>query len=450
MAAESVTERFGRPDVKRPAYLISGHGSEHRGTFVVPYGCDIIVKNTTCTLAYSTELNEMLNGLLFLPEKVVRNPIGNMNDIIQILGSVGVYTRDQPRIDEHHEYFRYHRPTSDTCVNLQYHLLNVIFKEDEHGKCVTIDNIIGSGIIDLFKIREARRGIDYRPHRRVVIYAPDTPRGIEAAHRDKNRNIEFIMHLYRHSIYPTPHTINVYLSTKWREETEVEMYDMLYDLDQNRSLINVSQKNLCYYFPGVYYHNVCRWIEPSVNEAGKDYVTQLNNWRKGKSMSVSNRAANPLFAQRVFQEAALRRNYLHQYQGSRAFEEAQHVMNKKNCRNLEERITSIEERLETVNQSNASNEVKEREKRKIIKNTRIRLLRDILYDKKTKCVRREAVAREAIARAREASELSHRRSRSRSRSRSPTRNKTSKSRSRSPTRNKTHKSRSRSPRYKND
>jgi hypothetical protein len=121
-------------------------------------------------------------------------------------------------------------------------------------------------------------------------------------------------------------------------------------------------------------------------------------------------------------------------------------MNKKNCRNLEERITSIEERLETVNQSNASTEVKEREIRKIKKNTHIQLLLDILYDKKTKCVRREAVAREAIARAREASELSHRRSRSRS----PTRNKTSKSRSRSPTRNKTHKSRSRSPRYKND
>lgn len=436
MAAESVTKRFGRPDVKRPVYLISGHGSEHRGTFIVPYGCDIIVKNTTCTLAYSTELNEMLNGLLFLPEKVVRNPIGNMNDIIQILGSVGVYTRDQPRIDEHHAHFRYHRPTLDTCVNLQYHLLNVIFKEDEHGECVSIDNIIGSGIIDLFKIREARRGINYAPHKRVVIYAPGTPRGIEAAHRDKDRNIEFIMYLYRHSIYPTPHTIKVYLSTKWREETEVEIYDMLYDLDRYCSLINVSQKDLCYYFPGVYYHNVCRWIESSVNEAGKDYVKQWNNWKKGESeRKVSVLASNPLFAQRVFQEAALRRNYLHQYQGSRAFEEAQHVMNKGNCRNLEKRITSIEERLETVNQSNASNEVKAREKSKIMKNTHLRLLRNIFEEKKTKYMRREAIEREAIARARKASALSHHRSRSRSRSRSPTRNKTRKNRNGSPRQN---------------
>ena len=436
MAAESVTKRFGRPDVKRPVYLISGHGSEHRGTFIVPYGCDIIVKNTTCTLAYSTELNEMLNGLLFLPEKVVRNPIGNMNDIIQILGSVGVYTRDQPRIDEHHAHFRYHRPTLDTCVNLQYHLLNVIFKEDEHGECVSIDNIIGSGIIDLFKIREARRGINYAPHKRVVIYAPGTPRGIEAAHRDKYRNIEFIMYLYRHSIYPTPHTIKVYLSTKWREETEVEIYDMLYDLDRYCSLINVSQKDLCYYFPGVYYHNVCRWIESSVNETGKDYVKQWNNWKKGESeRKVSVLASNPLFAQRVFQEAALRRNYLHQYQGSRAFEEAQHVMNKKNCRNLEKRITSIEERLETVNQSNASNEVKAREKSKIMKNTHLRLLRNIFEEKKTKYMRREAIEREAIARARKASALSHHRSCSRSRSRSPTRNKTRKNRNGSPRQN---------------
>jgi hypothetical protein len=400
MAAESVTERIGRPDVKRPAYLISGHGSEHRGTFVVPHGCNIIVKNTTCALALSSELNEMLNGLLFLPEKVVRNPIGNMNDIIQILGSVGVYSRDQPRINEHHEYFRYHRPTSDTCVNLQYHLLNVIFKEDEHGECISIDNIIGSGIIDLFKIREARRGIDYRPHTRVIIYAPGTPRGIEANHRDKNSNIEFIRYLYRHSIYPTPRTIEIYLSTRWREQTHVELYDMLYDLDRQHYLINVSQKYLCDNLPGVYYHNVCRWIEPSVNEAGKDYVTQWSNWKEGETeRKVSNLASNPLFAQRAFQEAALRRNYLHQYQGSRAFEEAQHVMNKKNCRNLEKRIASIEERLETVNQSNASNQVKTREKIKIIKNTHIRLLRDILYDKKTKCIRREAVAREAIARA---------------------------------------------------
>jgi hypothetical protein len=441
MAAESVTERFGRPNIPRPVYFISGHGSEHRGTFIVPYGCDIIVKNTTCTLAYSTELNEMLNGLLFLPEKVVRNPIGNMNDIIQILGSVGVYTRDQPRIDEHHAHFRYHRPTLDTCVNLQYHLLNVVFKEDEHGKCVTIDNIIGSGIIDLFKIREARRGINYTPHKRIVIYAPDTPRGIEAAHRDKNRNIEFIRHLYRHSIYPTPHTIKVYLSIKWREETQVELYDMLYDLDQ-QNFIDVSQKDLCHYFPGVYYHNVCRWIESSVNEAGKEYVKQWNNWKKGETeRKVSVLASNPLFAQRVFQEAALRRNYLHQYQGSQAFEEAQHVMNKGNCRNLEKRIASIEERLETVNQSNASNEMKAREKSKIIKNTHIRLLRNILYDKRTKCVRREAVAKEAVAReaiaiaARKASALSHRRSRSRSRSRSPKQNKTRKNRNGSPRHN---------------
>lgn len=454
MAAEWVPESvgrqfFGRPDFERPVYFISGHGSEHPGTFKIPLGCVIIVKNTTCTFAHSQELNEMLNGLLFLSEKVVRNPIGNMNDIIQILGSVGVYSRDQPRINEHPEYFRYHRPTPNTCVNLRYHLLNVIFNQDQHGKRVTIDDRTGSGILDLSRIRHARRGIDYVNHRRSVIYAPDTPRGIQAAHRNKNRNIEYIKHLYRHSIYPTAHTIEVYVSTRWREETEVELYDMLHDLDKQRYLIDISQEDLCLLFPGVYYHNVCRGIESAVNASGKNYVKHWNNWKKGETeRKVLNLASNPVF-ERAFTEAELRRNYLHQYQGSRAFEEAQHVMNGKNCRNLEERISKIEERIAAVNQSNASNEVKTREKNKIIKNTRVRLLRNILYDKQTKRARREAMAREAIARAaaRRASILaaeraavsaafSHRRNHTRNnRARGNRSRNRSRSRSRSPTQN---------------
>jgi hypothetical protein len=404
MAAEK-SQLFGRPDIDRPVYFISGHGSEHRGVFEIPYGCDIIVKNDTCTFAKSTELNYMLNALLFMSQRVIRNPIGNMNELIRMLGSVAVYTRDPPRIDEHHANFRYHRNTPRTCPNFQYQLLNHVFKQNEDGKYISIDNSTGSGITDVARLREARRGIQYTPHIRMVVYAPDTPKGIEAARHNKNDNIQLIVSFFQYSIYPKPNTIQTYLTGRWREEEQVELYDMLIDLDHQYYLTTVSQEFLCYFFPGVYYHNVCRGIERNLGETARQYETtqryvkELNNWREGVGeKKVSVLAANPIFSKRLFEEAALRRNYLHQYQGSVEFEEGQHVMNMSNCRNLQTRIASVEERLAAVNQSNASNEVKAREKEKIIKNTRVKLLRKILHDKRTQCARRDARTREGRAR----------------------------------------------------
>ncbi len=409
MAAESVPESigqlFGRPDIERPVYFISGHGSEHRGVFEIPYGCDIIIKNDTCTFAKSTELNYMLNALLFMSQRVIRNPIGNMNEIIRMLGSVAVYTRDSPRIDEHHTNFRYHRNTPRTCPNFQYQLLNHVFKENEDGKYISIDNSTGSGITEVSRLREARRGIQYTPHKRMVVYAPDTPKGIEAARHNKNDNIQLIVSFFRYSIYPKPNTIETYLTGRWREEGQVELYDMLFDLDRQYYLTTVSQEFLCYSFPGVYYHNVCRGIERNMSETARQYETtqryvkQLNNWREGVGeKKVSVLASNPIFFKRLFEEAALRRNYLHQYQGSVEFEEGQHVMDEGNCRNLQTRIASIEERLAAINQSNASSDVKARQKEKIIKNTHVQILRKILHDKRTQCARRDAMTREASAR----------------------------------------------------
>lgn len=454
MAAEK-SQLFGRPDVERPVYFISGHGSEHRGVFKIPYGTDIIVKSDTCTFAKSTELNYMLNALLFMPQKTIRNPIKNMNELIKMLGSVAVCTRDQPRINEHHEYFRYHRNTSPTCPNFQYHLLNHVFKEDEHGKYISIDNSTGSGVTDVSRLREARRDVQYTPHRRMIVYAPDTPRGIEAAHHNKNDNIQLIVSFFQYSIYPKPNTIQTYLTRRWREEGQVELYDMLIDLDRQYSLIMVSQAYLSYTFPGVYYHNVCRGIERNLGETARQYETtqryvkQLSNWREGVGeKKVSVLASNPIFASRVFDEAALRRNYLHQYQGSKQFEEGQHVMNMSNCRNLQTRIASIEERLAAVNQSNASHEVKEREKEKIIKNTHVRLLRNILHDKRTQCARRDARTREARtrdARTREAARAALLATSSVSRYITQPQSNTRKSRSRVRNGNQTRRGHSRSP-----
>ena len=103
MAAESV--------VPRPVYFISGHGNERPGNFIIPFGSEIIVKSNTCTLAFTTDFNNMLNALLFMDETLIRNPIGNMNELIKMLGSVSVFTRNQPRVEEHRENFRSHRPT---------------------------------------------------------------------------------------------------------------------------------------------------------------------------------------------------------------------------------------------------------------------------------------------------------------------------------------------------
>jgi hypothetical protein len=194
--------------------------------------------------------------------------------------------------------------------------------------------------------------------------------------------------------------VETYLEIRWKEkEKEVELYDMLVDL-REQPFVNVTQQFLCTHFPGVYYHMICRSMAKTVAPQIKEYVSQLQNWKKGNApVNVKKMAANPLFDKRHFIESVRRRHALHNYYHSHLFEEKQHTTNKANCRNLEARITSMEGLLDTGNQQ-------ERVQRMI------RLLRAIRNEKHADCVHREAAA--ATQRSRRSSAASARRNGSRS------------------------------------
>jgi hypothetical protein len=329
-----------------------------------------------------------------------------------------VYSKNQPRING----------TEGSCINLFYHLMMMHFIEDARGNYVEIHFDMGSGIIDLARWKAART---YDGPPRVAIIRQRLPGMPPTIYHNTADNIKLIGRLYEHSVFPTTELMNTYLEGRWKEK-EVELYDMLVDL-HIQPFLNVTQKFLCDYFPGVYYHMVCRSMADSVTPNIKEYVSQWKNWKKGDAaVNVKKMATNPLIDRRFFIESLRRRHGLHNYYHSHLFQEKQHTTNKANCRNLEASMTSLEGLLDAVDQQNRTNEVKQTERAKIQR--KIRLLRTIRNEKHADCVRRDATQRaadRATERATERVEAAAQRNRSRSRSRSPTRHNGSQTRKQS-------------------
>jgi len=399
MAAMSAAETS-----RRKIFVIAGHGTETPGSFQLSDECDVVVKKNTCEVAFESDFHDAMEGLLSLPEEVAKHPTQYMKKIIQRLGSVMVYSRNQPRING----------TEGSCINLIYHLMMMHFREDDRGKHVKIHFDMGSGIIDFARWKAVRTHVG--PPRVVIVHqrVPGMP---PTAFHDKAENIQLIGGLYEHSVFPTMEFVETYLEIRWKEK-EVELYDMLVDL-REQPFVNVTQQFLCTHFPGVYYHMICRSMAKTVAPQIKEYVSQLQKWRKGNApLNVKMMAANPLFDKRHFIESVRRRHALHNYYHSHLFEEKQHTTNKANCRNLEARITSMEGLLDAVDQQEGANI-----QRKILQR-KIRLLRTIRNEKHANCVRRDAAS-------------ATQRSRSRSRSRSPTRNHNQTGRQSHQTRNQT-------------
>jgi hypothetical protein len=394
MAAMSAAEAAAY--ASRRVFVIAGHGTETPGSFQLSGECDVIVKKNTCEVAFESDFHDAMEGLLSLPEEVTQHPTRYRKEIIQRLGSVMVYSRNQPRING----------TEGSCINLIYHLMMMHFREDDRGKHVKIHFDMGSGIIDFARWKAARTHVGPS---RVVIVRQRLPGMPPTAFHDKAENIQRIGGLYEHSIFPTMEFVETYLEIRWKEK-EVELYDMLVDL-REQPFVNVTQQFLCTHFPGVYYHMICRSMAHQVAPQIKEYVAQWQKWKKGNApVNVKKMAANPLFDKRHVIESVRRRHALHNYYHSHLFEEKQHTTNKANCRNLEARITSMEGLLDTVNHQNVTNEVKQKERAKIQRT--IRLLRAIRNEKHAECVRREAAS--AAQRSRRSSAASARRNGSRS------------------------------------
>jgi hypothetical protein len=402
MAAMSVAEAAAFAASRRKIFVIAGHGTETPGSFQLSDECDVIVKKNTCEVAFESDFHDAMEGLLSLPEEVAQHPTQHMKKIIQRLGSVMVYSRNQPRING----------TEGSCINLIYHLMMMHFREDDHGKHVKIHFDMGSGIIDFARWKAARTHVGPP---RVAIVRQRRPGMPPTIYNNTANNIDLIGGLYEHSIFPTMEFVEIYLKARWKEE-EVELYDMLMDL-RMQPFVNVTQQFLCRNFPGVYYHMICRSMAKNVAPQIKEYVAQWQNWKKGNApVNVKKIIDNRLFKDRHFIESVRRRHALHNYYDSHLFQEKQHTTNKANCRNLEARITSMEGLLDAVDQQ---------ERAKIQR--KIRLLRAIRNEKHADCVRREAQraaerVEAAAAAAQRSRSRSHSKSHSRSRSQSPTRN----------------------------
>ena len=410
MAAMSVAEAAA---FRRRVFVIAGHGTETPGSFLLSGECDVVVKKNTCEVAFESDFNNGMEGLLSLPEEMALHPIQYRNEITQRMGSVMVYSRNQPRIIG----------TEGYCVNLMYQLMMMHFREDARGKHVEIHFDIGSGIIDLARWKAARTHVG--PPRVVIVRQPLPGMGPTAFH-DTEENIQLIGGLYEHSIFPTMEFVETYLGLRWKEK-EAELYDMLVDL-RKQPFVNVTQQFLCTHFPGVYYHMICRSMSPHVTPNIKEYVAQWQNWKKGSApISVKKVKDNRLFDERYFTESEQRRRAYYPYYHSSLFQEKQHTTNMANCRNLEASMTSLEGLLEAVDQQNSPNAVKQKEKEKIQR--KIRFLRTIRNNKHANCVHREASQRTAQRAAQRTTHraepteetVQHSRRHSKSRSRSPTR-----------------------------
>ena len=416
---------------RRKVFVIAGHGTETPGSFQLSGECEVVVKKNTCEVAFESEFNKGLEGLLSLPEEMALHPIRYRNEITQRMGSMMVYSRNQPRIIG----------TEGSCVNFMYQLMMMHFREDARGKHVEIHYDMGSGVIDLARWKAARKHVG--PSRVIIVR-----KGVSGPTAE---NIQMIGGLYEHSIFPTMEFIETYLGVTWKEK-ETELYEMLVDL-RSKPFINVTQQFLCNHFAGVYYHMICRSMAPHVTPNIKEYVAQWQNWKKGNApISVKKIKDNPLFDKRYLIESIQRSRAYDPYYHSRLFQEQQHTTNMANCRNLEASMTTLEGLLHTVDQQNSTNAVKQRERVQ----RRIRFLRTIRNNKHANCVRRETVAqrveglREEAYRA--ALRAAHRtaqreeqraeenvqrhrsrhRSRRRNKSRSPTRHNGSPTHSRSP------------------
>ena len=438
MAAMSVAEAAAYAS-RRRVFVIAGHGMETPGSFPLSGECEVVVKKNTCEVAFESEFNKGLEGLLSLPEEMALHPIPYRNEITQRMGSVMVYSRNQPRIIG----------TEGFCLNFMYQLMMMHFREDASGKHIEIHYDMGSGIIDLARWKAARKHVG--PSRVIIVR-----KGVSGPTAD---NIQMIGGLYEHSIFPTMEFIETYLGITWKEK-ETEIYDMLVDL-RSKPFINVTQKFLCNHFAGVYYHMICRSMAPHVTPKIKEYVSQWQNWKKGNApISVKKIKDNELFNQRHLIESFQRSLAYEPYYHSRLFQEKQHTTNMANCRNLEASMTTLEGLLHAVDQQNNPHAVKQKERIQ----RRIRFLRTIRNNKRANCVHREANAQRAQAQRveglreeahraalraanrtaqREAQRAEERdtaqRSRSRSRSRSPTRRNGSQTRKKGQNENKNRK-----------
>ena len=233
------------------AYYIAGHGFEGKGSFIVPEGCMIVVKQQHGELGYTNLDNPdnlELNLLKRLPLEVLQQPDLYTEEIIKSVGPVSIF-----------------KP-GDRCPYFVYRLF----------ACYEVRSIChtASGVIDLEKFQNSKDD-------KIVLKSK-----ILSSDDILNERIK----PFRHSIYPVYNQVNDLLFDddkypKFEETYNKLVFDVEFHVnnytDKIKNKFKISQKKLCELHKGVYYNFVCRELSDDVRPN-----LIVHNLKLGKNVPV--------------------------------------------------------------------------------------------------------------------------------------------------------------------
>jgi hypothetical protein len=333
-----------------PVYFISGHGDQDAGTFTVPDGCYVVVKNEIGKKATAYEFHDDYDGLLKLDMKTIRNPNSNKNDIRNAFGN-------PPRI---------YCP-GEECPRYRYYLCNV----HVYDNYILVDSRVGSGLIDLGDVKSRSshntQKMNDTPKKNDTSNSNGMPIDghFYVVHKDVNYGdktalIKEVLRWYNNSVYPQKKDIEEYLTNPMKWGDNVTLYDMVKDLSNTPNLefketMRITQEQLCKVGPGIFYHNVCRALSARLDFYGR----QLQSFRNlnGECPSIRNMFYNPVYRE-LIKDSIPRRCNERQYQQSNYATKKLHQSALRNCKYLKERLGDIQKKTNNVLQSTSSNDVK--------------------------------------------------------------------------------------------
>lgn len=409
----------GEPDV----YFISGHGGEGAGTFQVPAKNLVVVKMNTCKSASAHDFYNDFEEIVKMDMSLLLEP-----DVPNAKSAL----RDKIRTS-----FKIYRPEDEEeCPNFQYSLLNV----HRNGDDILVDTNVGSGVISISRVKEHRKAYPiitmseqfYTIHRSdtsirrhdSIIHRNDTNKHPNNPYTTKEEFINYIVKLYRYSVFPGMEFIKYYLTNRWKSKENVTPYEMIEDLTMQRyPPFYVTQKDLCMAqgSEGVFYHNVCRTASPNAN----DYLKKITSFENpnGERPKIGEMIQNPYF-QRKLIESLNRARTEKIYQDSKYARNRRYQSALQNCKELEERLEKItKEENKIINMGYSANE-EERQLKNIEKTKRPGALARALELARKNCIRYRKInidTPQNRERGRNTRNTNRNRNRNRNRSRSPIR-----------------------------
>ena len=227
------------------AYLIGGHGSEGKGTFIVPPGCMVVVKAKT---GYTTAMYDRDKGFLKLSPEILNDPIANYPLLHKAFGSLAIY-----------------KP-GDRCPNYSYTLVS--YTKDVHKKMTGLYSF-GSGLIDMNRMIADK---DYLQTRNQWKNLSNYEALSKQMHSNKAKTHAYFEKMYEYSVYPTSSEVrNIITTLDGHGITSAD--DIINTLSKE---YHITQEGLCSMFKGVYYNFACRVTSVS-NKLRISNVSYLSN-----------------------------------------------------------------------------------------------------------------------------------------------------------------------------